>query len=310
MAYGVELAAHEVGRGSPEAADAEAIYRVWPGDGVPPGAEGWSWAESTMPIPWSTRQRRLSRNVVIPTLTLFRPAEGTANGSAMIVAPGGAFHFLMIDHEGYDMARWLAGQGITAFVLKYRLGRTPDADAELLDFRNGLHARLRGTAVANDQPPSNPVVNALRIMGEEDGRQAMRFVRANAAHWAIAPDRIGIAGFSAGGAVSVGAAMLHDAQSRPDFAVGVYPAYRAELAVPANPPPLFLTIADDDSQVAPLSSSRLYDAWHRAGGSAELHVFANGEHGFGMSETEDLLSDAWVGLLGNWLRAKGIANRG
>ena len=309
MANALDLTAHEVGRGSPEAPDAEAVYRIWPGDGVPPGSESWTWSDSTMQIPWSTRQRRLSRNVVVPTVTVFRPAPGTASGSAMIVAPGGAFHFLMIDHEGYDMARWLAGQGITAFVLKYRLGRSPDADADLLEFRNGLHARLRGTAQADNQPPNSPLVSEIRVLGEDDGRQAVRFVRANAAHWGLAADRIGIAGFSAGGGVSMGAALQHDAASRPDLAVGVYPAYRAELAVPADPPPLFLTIADDDSSVAPLSTSRLYDAWHRGGGSVELHVFANGEHGFGMGE-EGLLSDAWVGLLGRWLRAKGFANRG
>jgi acetyl esterase/lipase len=125
-----------------EAPDATEIVRIWPGDGVPPGSEGWTQRESTMQVPWAKRAMRLSRNVVVPTLTVFRPAPGKANGTAMVVAPGGAFHFLMVDHEGYDLARWLSERGVTTFVLKYRLGRTPDADAELNDFRTELQANL------------------------------------------------------------------------------------------------------------------------------------------------------------------------
>jgi fermentation-respiration switch protein FrsA (DUF1100 family) len=99
--------------------------------------------------------------------------------------------------------------------------------------------------------------------------------------------------------------MSHDAQSRPDYAVGVYPAYRAELGIPENPPPLFLVIADDDQSVAPISSARLYEAWHKAGAPAELHIFGNGAHGFGMGD-KGLLSDLWTKLLENWMRSRGL----
>jgi acetyl esterase/lipase len=112
-----------------EAPDAEGVYRIWPG--TAPGSETWDWSERTIQVPWSDLDRRVTRNVADPTVTVFRPPAAKANGTAMIVAPGGGFNFLMVDHEGYDMARWLNELGITAFVLKYRLGRTPDADDDL-----------------------------------------------------------------------------------------------------------------------------------------------------------------------------------
>ena len=278
---------------------------IWPGDGVPPGAEGWTRRESTMQIPWSTAPRRLTRNVLVPTLTVVEPAPGTANGTAMIVAPGGAFHFLMIDHEGHDMARWLAGLGVTAFVLKYRLAETPPDDADLMEFRTQLHKRLGGPKPGDSTPPDRPDMRAIREMGEADGRQAMSFVRENASRWGIDPARIGIAGFSAGGGVSLGAAMQFTSESRPDFAVGIYPAYPAYLSVPENAPPLFLVISDDDPQVAALSSAKLYADWHNAGSKAELHVFGNGGHGYGMLDA-GFLSDIWPELLRRWLVERGF----
>jgi predicted esterase len=90
--------------------------------------------------------------------------------------------------------------------------------------------------------------------------------------------------------------MVHDSQSRPDFAAGIYPAYRIVTPVPKDIPPLFLVIADDDKVVAPISTARLYETWHKASQSVELHIFANGGHGFGMRK-QNLLSDIWIDLL-------------
>lgn len=290
-----------VGGGRP--ADPTETYRIWPGDGVPPGSEGWDWQERTAKVPWSTTLPRYTRNVVIPTVTVHRPAN--PNGTTLVVAPGGAFHFQMIDHEGHDVARWLNGFGVTVLVLKYRLARTPDADEEVEAFRNELQKKLGSPAQDETSPPRREFLRDIRIMGEEDGRQAVRFAREHAAEWGLDPARIGIAGFSAGGGVAMGAAMEHDAASRPDFAVGVYPAWRPELSVPANAPPLFLVISDDDKSVAPISSSRLYEAWHASGAPAELHVFGNGAHGWGML-APGFLSDIWTVLLERWLRVRGL----
>jgi len=288
---------------STEARDATGVFRIWPGDGTAAGSEDWTQVESTMAVPWTTKDMRLSRNVVVPTLTVFEPAPGKANGTSMVVAPGGAFHFLMIDHEGYDMARWLTGLGITAFVLKYRLARTPDRDEDLLAFRNDLQAKLAQAGPLAERPSA---IAAARLLGEEDGRQAIRFVRENAARWNLDPSRIGISGYSAGGGVSMGAAMQYDAASRPDYVVGVYPAWRPELTVPADAPPLFLIISDDDKSVSALSATKVYDMWHKAGSPAELHVFGNGGHGWGMLKDTGFLSDPWPMLLQNWLKFRGL----
>jgi hypothetical protein len=81
--------------------DAAGVFAIWRGSGVPPGSEKWTWHEQQMEMPGSTKPTRMVRNVVIPTVTMFKPAAGAANGTALIVAPGGAFSFLMIDYEGY-----------------------------------------------------------------------------------------------------------------------------------------------------------------------------------------------------------------
>ncbi len=285
--------------------DADGLFAIWPGAGVPPGSEDWTWREQTMQIPWSDTTDRFTRNVVIPSLTLFKPAPGTANGTAIIVAPGGAFHFLMIDHEGHDMARRLTARGVTCFVLRYRVARTPDTDKELLDFRNNLHKRLDKPTRTEINPPNRDFLGDARSWGEADGRQAIKFVRERAAKFGVDPQRIGIAGYSAGGGVAMGPVFEHDADTRPDFAVAIYPAYRGGVPVPADAPPLFIVAADDDAQVPPMSGTRLYEAWHSAGKPAEVHVFASGAHGFGMRQ-QGTLSDAWYGLLENWLAAQGL----
>ena len=284
---------------------AAGVLPIWPGSGVAPGSEEWTWREQTA----GKAPNRMVRNVAIPTVTMFKPAEGRANGTSLIVAPGGAFHFLAIDHEGYDMARWLAGLGVTAFVLKYRLARTPDNDAELPAFLARLFSDLPHPGPTEVDPPvGTKATEEARSWAEEDGRQAIRFVRQHAAEWGLDPKRIGIAGFSAGGGVVMGAVMKHDAESRPDFAAGIYPGYRTATPVPADAPPLFLAISDDDKAVAPISAARLYEAWHKAGKPVELHIFAKGGHGFGMTK-RDRLSDPWADLFKHWLTAYGYLPR-
>jgi predicted esterase len=288
----------EILKSAPEGTE---VWRIWPGSGNPPGSEAWDWQERTTQVPWLDEPRLYARNIVNPTVTVHRPAAGTANGTALIIAPGGAFHFLMMEHEGHVMAQWLTSLGITAFVLKYRLLRTPDDDAEMDIFRQELSNRLDKPTQTDIAPPGRGFMRETRLLCEEDGRQAIRFVREHAGDFGIDPAKIGICGFSAGGGVAMGAAMEHDAASRPDFAVTVYPAWRGELTVPANAPPLFLAISDDDKSIAPMSTSRLYEAWHSSGAPAELHVFGNGGHGWGMN-TPGNLHDIWTVLLANWLR--------
>ncbi len=286
-------------------ADSAGVFAIWPGSGVPPGSENWTWHEQTSQAVNGSVLNRMVRNVVVPTVTMYKPS-GAPNGTAVIVAPGGGFRFLMVDYEGIAMAHWLAERGITAFMLKYRVAHTPENDADLPAFLQSFgktisHPDLRGTA----PPVLDPAGEAVRILSEEDGRQAIRFIRAHAAEWSIDPHRIGIAGFSAGGGVVMGAVMQHDAQTRPDFAALIYPAYRTATPVPADAPPLFIALAGDDQLVPPISGTRLYEAWHAAGKPAELHVFAKGKHGFGMN-TQHLPSDEWTNLFATWLAAEGF----
>jgi acetyl esterase/lipase len=287
--------------------DAAGVFAIYPGNGIPPGSEKWTWYEQTMHVPMPGRSTPMTmvRNVVLPTLTLFRPAEGTANGTSLIVAPGGAFRFLTMDSEGYDMAHWLTQLGVTVFVLRYRLAHMPENDAEMLTFMHNLMNVLPLQSRTEEKPPvGDEATEQARTWAEEDGRQTIRFVRQHAEEWALDPNRIGIAGFSAGGGIVISAAMQHDVQSRPDFAAGIYPGYTTATPVPEDAPPLFLAIADDDILVAPISAARLYEAWHKAGKPVELHIFVRGYHGFGMQQ-QHLPSDQWIDLFKNWLAAQG-----
>ena len=289
--------------------DSTGMFAIWPSTGVPPGSEKWTWHEQTMEAPGGVGPDRMVRNVVIPTITMFKPPANKVNGTAIIVAPGGAFHFLMVDNEGYDMARWLAELGVTSFVLKYRLAHTPESDADMPAFLRNLFNVLPHPGPTEVNPPvGTERTEEARSWAEEDGRQAIRFVRQHAKEWGIDPHRIGIAGFSAGGGVVMGAAMQHDAQSRPDFGVPVYAGYRNATPVPADAPPLFIAATDDDKLVGPISAARLYEAWHAAGKPAELHIFVKGEHGFGMKK-QDLPSDSWTNLLKTWLANLGYLSQ-
>ena len=287
--------------------DAAGVFAIYPGNGVPPGSEQWTWHEQTMQVSMfgSTAPTTMVRNVVIPTLTMFQPAAGTANGTSLIVAPGGAFRFLTMDAEGYDMARWLTQLGVTVFILRYRVAHMPENDTDMLAFMHNLMNVLPLQSRTEEKPPvGDEATEEARTWAEEDGRQAIRFVRQHATEWGLDPERIGIAGFSAGGGIVMGAVMQHDAQSKPDFAAGIYPGYRTATPVPADAPPLFLAIAEDDILVAPISAARLYEAWHKADKPVELHIFAKGDHGFGMKK-QHLPTDQWIELFKNWLAAQG-----
>jgi acetyl esterase/lipase len=176
------------------------VIPLWP-DGAP-GSEGWSQQEQEMVIP---PDLKVIRNVTQPSLTVYLPGPEHANGCAVVVCPGGAWHFLSIDMEGTDVAHWLTAHGIAAFVLRYRLIRTGD------DFPGIVGRNLR------DRNTMAMLMASLTPLVIADGQQAIRIVRARAAEWNIAPDRIGILGFSAGGMVAVNVGLHHDPSNRPDF---------------------------------------------------------------------------------------------
>jgi acetyl esterase/lipase len=143
----------------------------------------------------------------------------------------------------------------------------------------------------------------LRPLVIADGQQTVRVVREHASEWCLAPDRIGMMGFSAGGMVTVSVALKHDASCRPDFAAAIYASVQA-APVPADAPPLFILCAADDEMASPISV-RLYSDWKAAGHSVELHIYATGGHGFGMRKL-GLSTDTWIERFGDWLQVQGL----
>lgn len=287
--------------------DADGVYAIYPGDGIPDDSRNATWHEHLMQVASRTTgdPMPLVHNVTLPTLTLFRPDPAKATGASIVIAPGGAFRFLMMGYEGYDMARALAATGMTAFVLRYRLMHTPDTEDEMHTYFRELGKELPVQDIAEIRAPvGNDESEAARPWAEADGVQAVRWVREHADELGIDPQRIGIAGFSAGGGVSIAAATIYDADSRPDFAVGIYPGYRRDVPIPADAPPLFLAAADGDILVSPGSTAALYQAWHNAGRTVELHIFSNGAHGFGMLPGEP--NEQWFALFLQWLDALSI----
>jgi acetyl esterase/lipase len=233
------------------------------------------------------------RNVSQPTLTAFLPDPAASTGSSVIICPGGGFHFLSMASEGIEVARWLASHGVAAFVLKYRLVPTPASTEDFM-------AQVQRIFV--DVPWVRSLSRQYAPLAIADGRQAVTLLRLHAAEWGVATDRIGMLGFSAGGRVTAGVALEHDTASRPDFAAVIYGALWDKLEVPSDAPPLFTLVANDDA-VAVADCLDLFAAWRSAEHPAELHVFSEGGHGFGMNQ-QGLPSDRWIELFERWLRAQ------
>ena len=269
---------------------AQDVVPIWPG--AAPGSENWTQKESESVIPGT--QIRIVQNVTRPTLTVFLPEPATATGTAVIICPGGAFHFLTIDDEGTKVAKWLAARGVAAFVLKYRLTATGD------DVFKRVHTLIL------DRSIYDKIVKQLDPLITADGQQAVRFVRRNARKWNVSPDRIVLLGFSAGGYLVIRVATNHDTESAPNFLGAIYPDLPDELSVPSDAPALFDLGADDDLLVPPLKNEiPLYTAWKAAGKPAELHIYSKGGHGFGVRK-QNLPADGWLDLFGAWLGVQGL----
>jgi dienelactone hydrolase len=234
------------------------------------------------------------RNVTRPTLTPFLPDPAKATGAAVIVAPGGAFLGLAIEHEGWKVARALNARGIAAFVLKYRLHPTPAGEAEAGRFIGETMMRevagpMNGELLRTSKAP-------------EDARAALAMVRAGAAKWGVDPARVGIIGFSAGAMTARRVALDLPATERPAFVGYIYGPQDAE-AVPADAPPLFDAIALDDSLFAS-KGFPIAAAWLAARRPVEIHGYGRGDHGFGLGwpgQTNTGMIDqftAWLAMQG------------
>lgn len=273
---------------------AHAAEQILLWDGPAPGSEGWSHERIEEP-PELPFDFLMVRNVVRPVMYSFLPERPT--GAAVLVCPGGAFHFLNINYEGTDVARWLNQRGIAAFVLEYRVIPTP---ADRQEFMAQMQANT------SDRAKMAEIMSWVTKLEEADARRAIAIVRERAPRWGLDPSRVGLMGFSAGGRITSGVALRHDEATRPSFAGFIYGVHWEEITVPEDAPPLFTLVAQDD-EISVDSCLRLFGAWRDAGKSAELHVFSRGGHGFGMRR-QGLPCDDWIELFYRWLQAEQITS--
>jgi acetyl esterase/lipase len=252
--------------------------------GVAPGSENWNYQERTAGTP----DRPQAQNIVRPVLLYYPAAKSSAVGTAMIVAPGGGFRTLMMSYEGVDVAKRLNEMGVDAFVLKYR--------TTYVDPGGSSAAGGRGPAANGPQAGQN-----VRQMAGADGQEAVRLLRQRAAEFGVAPNRIGIIGYSAGGAVVL-ATVYGPADGRPNFAAPIYAAGANSNPPPEGAPPLFIAVAADDTTVGFEGSMDLFGAWRKAGLPAELHVFQTGQHGFGKKGGG---ADHYLDRVEEWLKLNG-----
>ncbi|HVW85256.1 MAG TPA: alpha/beta hydrolase [Bryobacteraceae bacterium] len=283
------------------ASGAEQIVPLWPGDA--PGSEAWTQKEISYT---NQRGEAMVRNIVHPTLTVFLPDRGTANGTGIVVAPGGGFRFLSWDSEGTQVARWLNKHGVAAFVLKYRVAETPVNPEE---FQKQMSAMFGPGRAANRRPTPSPTASNIRALAVADGKQALQIVRQHAKEWGVAADRIGLMGFSAGAILTTGVLTDYDAATRPSFAASIYGNSVEQSKVPADAPPLFILCAEDDPLLPSTGSANLFAAWKNSGHIAELHIYSRGGHGFGMHQ-QVLPVDHWIDRFGDWLDTLGLLKAG
>jgi acetyl esterase/lipase len=268
---------------------------IWPGaapDAQPvPGAE---YVTNTLtpkgkPLVWVC-------NVSQPTMTVYSP-KGTKTGIAIVVFPGGGYNALAMDLEGTEICEWLTSKGITAVLLKYRVP-TPRREAY-----------------------------GASQMALEDAQRTLGLVRFHAAEWQIDPHKIGVIGFSAGGHLVAATSTHFDRRSypavdaadqescRPDFAIACYPGHlwdRGEdlnlnpnVPVTTNTPPTFLLQAEDDHVDGVEQSLVYYIALKKAGVPVEMHLYAQGGHGFGLRPSRFPITE-WPRLVETWLKTIGM----
>jgi acetyl esterase/lipase len=288
----------------------DASFALWPASHIRPPAGLVEAVVQRSEDP--NASDRMLQGITHPRLDIFRPAK--PNGAAVILAPGGGYRYVVVDKEGYELARWLRERGVTVYVLFYRLpgdGWTNGADVPLAD-----------------------------------AQRAVRLVRSRAGADGIDPARIVFGGFSAGGQVATSLLTRFDARvykpvdaadaqpARPDALAAIYPVvsmdpaiahavsrekliganpdpargklYSPEQNVRADQPPLWLLHAEDDSVVKVANSVRLREATRGIGAPCEAHFFERGEHGFGLMKAAGLPIAIWPELLWNWLASHKI----
>lgn len=280
------------------------VVELW-ADQVPDEEPGVIGPEKVVMSPALDRQQvevtestRMLTNVTRPTITVHRPPKEKDTGAAMIICPGGGYWNLYWELEGEEVATWLNSFGVTGIILKYRVPRRPGE--------------------IKTEPAKRPL---------QDAQRAVSLVRSRSAEWGIDPARIGMIGFSAGGHLAIATATKFETRSyeardeidktscRPDFAVLAYSGYlkpkdKDELSpglhVPKGTPPVFLVHGSDDLISPPEHSVMMYLALKRAKVPAELHIYANTSHDFGIRSHDQRPYSIWPQTCIEWMRQQGL----
>lgn len=286
---------------------------LWPDDRMPgpaPMVEG-DERDLTKPEDKLIAGERIIKlgHVSTPQVHVYLPPSDKANGSAVVICPGGGFSILAWDLEGTEVAEWLNELGVAAIVLKYR-----------------VPTRQHGEDLV-----SAPTSDSLKMPKGElgpvmDAQRALSLTRANAEAWRLDSDRIGVLGFSAGGVMAALAAVADgerayekidatdEASCRANFALLIYPGWLVDkktgallphVSVDAQAPPMFFAHAADD-RVTCLSSTALFSALKLVDVPAELHVYASGGHGYGLRRTDEPVT-TWTDRAEEWMRGLGLA---
>lgn len=268
--------------------------KLWPGKA--PGETKDIGPEKVTP-PKNDKDVKRVGNVSEPTLTIYAPPKEKANGTAVVVAPGGGYSILAIEHEGTQVCEWLNSLGVTAVLLKYRVPKRPG------------------------QTPDN-------LAMVQDAQRAITLVRSKQTELGIDPTRVGMLGFSAGGHLTACTALTKKRtyeptdkadevfSHEPNFAILVYPAYltdkdgklKPEFEVKIDSPPMFFAHSSDDP-VTSEGSVALYMALTKNKVPAELHLYAGGGHGYGMRKTGNP-SASWPARAADWLKSRGLLDKG
>lgn len=233
------------------------------------------------------------RNEHNPSIEVHLAPADKANGCAVIVAPGGGHEFLSWASEGTDIAEWLNGLGVSAFVLKYRLARTPN-----------YQYTVEGEAL-------------------QDSQRALRIVRARAQEWHVDPNRVGYLGFSAGGALAALVDMRFDRgksgdadpierqSCRPDFVALVYAGWdpKMDLTVPKDAAPAFLTSAGSDDKFHAKETVDFFNALFNQDIKADLHIYAHGGHGGGIKPRGGIPFGTWQVRFQEWMTDLGVLKK-
>jgi endo-1,4-beta-xylanase len=250
-----------------------------------PGSEGQTAKEL---VEKSSNGERKVSSIHNPSLTAYLPVKEKATRAAVIVIPGGAHRYLAIDHEGYNVAQWLSERGIAAFVLKYRLARETNS-----------HYKIEIHALADTQ-------------------RSVRVVRSRAQEWNIDPAHVGVLGFSAGGELAALAAMRRgdgkaeaaDAtekqSSRPNFQALIYPGSSGKIEPTKDSPMVFLACAYNDRPDISEGLAEVYLKFKKAGVPAELHIYSEGGHGFGLRSGNHKAVATWASRFEEWLADQGF----